>query len=159
MKQYVKLFEEFVTDINEKKFIVDATYTWVGKEWDPKKKDNVVANKKVTITKIEGNKVFGRFEGTSDEYVIREPEKYLKAIKESAVSTTATGAPSQDELVPLQLQDPVHSFGVWNQTFAGSNRSNSTYADQLTAQAAIYGMSPEEYLQAYGRPQEGDLSS
>ena len=103
--------------------------------------------------------MFGRFEGTSDEYIIREPEKYLKAIKEAAVSTTATGAPSEDDLIVLQQQDPVHSFGVWNQTFGGSNSSNSTYADQLTAQAAMYGMSPDEYLQTYGRPQEGDLSS
>lgn len=159
MKQYVKLFEEFVDSVNEKKFNVDSTYLWVGKEWDPKKKDNVVANKKVKITKIEGNKVFGKFEGSSDEYILREPEKYLKAIKEAAVATTATGAPSEDDLIPLQQQDPIHSFGVWNQTFGGSNSSNSTYADQLTAQALLYGMSPEEYLQTYGRAQEGDLSS
>lgn len=67
------------------------------------------------------------------------------------VAHTSTGAKSEDEIITLQVQDPVHSFGVWNQTFGGSNSSNSTYADQLTAQAALYGMTPEEYLQTYGR--------
>ncbi len=87
-------------------------------------------------------------------------KKYVKDLSQfisedlapmTPVAHTVTGAKSNDEIVPLQVQDPVHSFGVWNQTFAGSNRSNSTYADQLIAQAALYGMTPEEYLQTYGR--------
>ena len=72
------------------------------------------------------------------------------------VAVTQTTAPSKDELIPLQVQDPVHSFGVWNQTFGGNNSSNSTYADQILAQAAIYGMTPEEYIAYYGFPSEAD---
>lgn len=74
--KHVKLFESF---INEGKFKVGKTYNWHGMEWDPKAKENVKVVKAVEITKIEGNKVFGRFEGTADEFIIREPEKYLKA--------------------------------------------------------------------------------
>lgn len=91
-------------------------------------------------------------------------KKYVKDLEQfvnedlapmTPVAHTVTGSDSNDEVIPLQVQDPVHSFGVWNQTFAGSNRSNSTYADQIIAQAAIYGMTPEEYLATYGRSTEG----
>jgi len=76
----VQLFEQF---ISEKKFKVGDTYLWVGKEWDPKHQDNKVANKKVTITGVEGSKVFGRFDDESKEYIIRDADKFLKPIKES----------------------------------------------------------------------------
>lgn len=74
--KHVKLFESFIT---EGKFKVGKTYNWHGMEWDPKAKENVKVVKPVEITKIEGNKVFGRFAGTADEFIVREPEKYLKA--------------------------------------------------------------------------------
>ncbi len=70
---------QFESKMNESKFKVGKTYNWHGAEWDPKAKENVKVVKPVEITKIEGNKVYGRFEGNSEEYIIREPEKYLKA--------------------------------------------------------------------------------
>lgn len=72
--------------LSEKKLVVGDTYVWVGKEWDPKQKDNVAADKKVTITKIEGSKVFGKFDGESKEYIIRDADKFLKPIKEAKVN-------------------------------------------------------------------------
>ena len=71
------------------------------------------------------------------------------------VATTKTVANSNDEIVKLQVQDPVQAFGVWNQTFGDTN-SPSGWADPIIAQAAIYGMTPQEYIAYYGSQNSGD---
>lgn len=65
------------------KYQADQTYEWRGKEWDPKKKKNVPVTKKVKISYVKENgDVVGKFEGESKDYIIREPEKYLKKLTE-----------------------------------------------------------------------------
>jgi len=83
LKDFAETKHEGLPDKVEEKLKVGQTYNWEGKEWDPKKKDNVKVSKKVKITKIKGGDVYGQFDGESKEYVIRGADKYLKPIKES----------------------------------------------------------------------------
>lgn len=70
------------------------------------------------------------------------------------VATTATGAPSEDEVVGISSQTPVLNYGLWVQNMPGTV-GNNTYPDPLIAQAAINGMTPQEYLATHGRDTEG----
>lgn len=83
LKDFAETKHKGLPDKVEEKLKVGVTYNWEGKEWDPKKKDNVKVSKKVKITKIKNGNVYGQFDGESKEYVIRDADKYLKPIKES----------------------------------------------------------------------------
>lgn len=83
LKDFAETKHEGLPDKVEEKLKVGHTYNWEGKEWDPKKKDNVKVSKRVKVTKIKGSDVYGRFDGESKEYIIRDADKYLKPVKES----------------------------------------------------------------------------
>ena len=72
----------------------------------------------------------------------------------AGIPTTSTGADSDDEIIPLAKQDPVLNFGTWAQN-ATNPQPNNAYPDALLAQAAMHGMTPEEYLAYYGRSTDG----
>jgi hypothetical protein len=71
-----------------------------------------------------------------------------------AVPTTNTGAQSNDEVETLVQFSPVQQYGQWA-TSAISSQPSNTYPDSLLAQAAMHGMTPQEYLAYYGRDTEG----
>ena len=111
----IKLFEEFANSVNEKKFTIGDTWEWHGKDWDPKKKDNVDVVKKVKITKVEGSKITGQFDGESKEYIIRDADKYLKQqIKESVVNESETLIFDEIGVDLTKLQDQVDAMLKWD---------------------------------------------
>ena len=72
----------------------------------------------------------------------------------AGVPTTSTGADSEDEIIPLAQQSPVLNFGTWAQNITNVQPNNS-YPDALLAQAAMHGMTPQEYLAYYGHSTDG----
>jgi hypothetical protein len=72
----------------------------------------------------------------------------------AAIPTTSTGADSEDEIIPLAKQAPVLNFGTWAQNITNV-QPNNAYPDALLAQAAMHGMTPQEYLAYYGHSTDG----
>lgn len=72
----------------------------------------------------------------------------------AGVPTTSTGADSEDQIIPLAKQAPVLNFGIWAQN-AINVQPNNAYPDALLAQAAMHGMTPQEYLAYYGHSTDG----
>lgn len=91
LKDFAETKHEGLPDKVEEKIKVNTTLNWVGKDWDTSKKKNVDVVKKVLITRIEGGKVYGKFEGESNEFIIRDPEKTLKTIKEGITPANIGG--------------------------------------------------------------------
>ena len=62
-----------------KNFKVGDKWEWQNVEWDPKRKNNYNVIKKVEIIGVKPNgEVTARVDGDSQEFIIREPNKYLK---------------------------------------------------------------------------------
>lgn len=57
---------------------IGDVYEWHTVEYDSKKGNNYKVVKQVEITDIDNSDVIGRVVGTSNEFIIREPNKYLK---------------------------------------------------------------------------------
>lgn len=74
IKEYVQLATGGSIDSLKKGDI----YEWHTVEYDSKKGNNYKVVKKVEITDIRNHDVIGRLVGTSNEFIIREPNKYLK---------------------------------------------------------------------------------
>lgn len=84
LKDFAETSHAGLPDRVEEAFKAGETYTWTGVEWDPKKKNNFKVSKKVEIVKVKPNgDLIGKAEGTSSEFIIRNPEKTLKKIKEN----------------------------------------------------------------------------
>jgi hypothetical protein len=77
MMKHIKLFEQFLYEAKD--FKVGDKWEWHGVEWDPNARRDYSSVKKVEITKIKPNgEVFGKFEGESEEFIVRDANKYLK---------------------------------------------------------------------------------
>ena len=84
LKDFAETSHAGLPDKVEESFEAGKTYTWTGVEWDPKRKNNYKVSKNIEIVKVKPNgDLVGRFEGESSEFIVRQPEKTLKKIKEN----------------------------------------------------------------------------
>jgi len=73
--------------VNEGKFKAGDRWEWHNVEWDPKRKNNYNVTKKVEIIGVKPNgEVTARVDGDSQEFIVREPNKYLKKKLNEAVN-------------------------------------------------------------------------
>ena len=73
------------------KINIGDTWEWHGIEYDQKKGDNYKVVKQILITNVDSKgQVKGRFVGTANDFIVREPGKYLKK-KVSSSSKMITG--------------------------------------------------------------------
>lgn len=111
----------------EKEFQVGEVYSWEGKVWDKDKKENVKVNKKVKITQIKPNgDILGKFEGESESYIIRNPEKYLTEEQKSSSKKEEKKQPNSQVTKLLEaLKVSDNDYKDWNKiTVESSPKGN-----------------------------------
>jgi hypothetical protein len=73
----VLTFNDFLNEA--KSFKPGDVWEWHTVEWDPKRKNNYKVIKKVQIQGLNFNgDVLGRLEGSSETFIVKDADKYLK---------------------------------------------------------------------------------
>jgi predicted ABC-type ATPase len=123
--QYMKnLIEEKIKKIEDKKspkmssggkINIGDTWEWHGIEYDAKKGDNYKVVKEVVITSVDSKgQVKGKFVGTTNDFIVREPEKYLKKKVSSSSKMSEGGGLNNDNITADKIIGIVNKNGKEN---------------------------------------------
>jgi hypothetical protein len=129
-QEYISYRKKYAgEDLNFKyggKINIGDTWEWHGIEYDQKKGDNYKVVKQVLITNVDSKgQVKGRFVGTANDFIVREPGKYLKK-KVSSLNKMTEGGGFGD----IENEDEILDFYYGVKQEYVNNGSNSQEASK-----------------------------